>query len=79
MHERTWKQDIFQSYNIYAMPFDKIPFTCQVQKRRQKRLRVSNLALLWVVYKWHHGSEDVKENAGTIQKHQHNFQGKLLF
>ena len=36
MHERTWKQDIFQSYNIYAMPFDKIPFTCQCEKEDKK-------------------------------------------
>ena len=36
MHKRTWKQDIFQSYNIYAMPFDKIPFICQCEKEDKK-------------------------------------------
>ena len=30
------------------------------RKRRQKRLRVSNLVLLSVVFEWHHGSERVK-------------------
>ena len=32
-----------------------------VRKRRQKVLRVSNFALLLVVFKWHHGSEGVNK------------------
>ena len=31
-----------------------------VRKRRQKGIWVSNFALLWVVFKWHHSSEGVK-------------------
>ena len=31
-----------------------------VRKRKHKGLRVSNLAFLLVVFKWHHGSEGVK-------------------
>ena len=34
------------------------------RKRRQKGLRVSNFALLLVVFKWHHGSEGVKARGG---------------
>ena len=34
-------------------------FTCQCekedQKKKKKSLRVSNFALLWIVFKWHHG------------------------
>ena len=30
-----------------------------VRKRIQKDLRMSNFALLWVVFKWHHGSKGV--------------------
>ena len=46
------------------MHFDENPFTCQCKKekkeKRKKGLRVSNFALLLVVYKWHAGSERVK-------------------
>ena len=30
------------------------------KEEKKKRLRVSNFALLWVVFKLHHGSEGVK-------------------
>ena len=56
------KQYIFQSCNIcfecYAFWWKS--FHTPVQKRRQKGLRVSDFALLWVVFKWNHGSEGVK-------------------
>ena len=55
---------IFRSYRpstFNAVRFDQNPFTLLVQKRRQKGLRVSNLALLMVVFKWHHGSEGVNQ------------------
>ena len=38
----------------------KILSHASLWKRRQKGLRVSNLALLLVVFKWYHGSEGVK-------------------
>ena len=37
--------------------------------RRQKGLRVSHFALLWVVFKWHHGSEGVKVK---MYNHKHD-------
>ena len=37
-----------------------------VQKRRQKGWRVSNLVLLLVVFKWHHGREGVKDLWGSL-------------
>ena len=63
MHGRACKECIFQSYSTSAsnaVHFDENPFTYQV-KRRQKGSRVSNFALLLVVFKWHHGSEGVKK------------------
>ena len=35
-------------------------FHMPVRKWRLKGLQVSNVALLWVVFRWHHGSEAVK-------------------
>ena len=61
VHRRACKQYIFRSYNIcfkcYAFWWKS--FCMPVWKRRQKDWRVSNFALLWVVFKWHHGSEGV--------------------
>ena len=61
MHLQT--QYIFHScdtsaYN--AVRFDENHFTCQCKKRKQNCLKVSNFALLMVVFKWHHCSEGVK-------------------
>ena len=61
MHLQT--QYIFHScdtsaYN--AVRFDENRFTCQCKKRKQNCLKVSNFALLIVVFKWHHCSEGVK-------------------
>ena len=53
MHGRACKQYIFQSYNtstFNAMRFDKKSFHMPVRKRKQKGLRVSNFALLLVVF-----------------------------
>ena len=50
-----------------AMCFDENPFTCRCEKRRQKGLRVSNVALLLVVFKWHHGSEGVKIDSFVLR------------
>ena len=57
------------------MRFDENPFTCRCQKRRQKGLRVSDLVLLLVIFKWHHGSKGVKnkiknKKEGTFQKNE---------
>ena len=43
-----------------AMCFDGDPFTCQRKKEKQKGLKVSNFALLWVIFNWPHGSEGLK-------------------
>ena len=63
MHGCACKQYIFCSCNIYfqCCAFRWKSFHVPVQKRRrQKQLRVSNVALLLVIFKWHHGSEGVK-------------------
>ena len=61
IHGRACKQCIFWSYNVYFQfyAFWWRSFHMPVWKRRQKGLRVSNFALSWVVFKWHHGSEGV--------------------
>ena len=41
------------------MSFDQKSFHMPVRKRRQKGLKVSEIALLLVVFKWHRGSEGV--------------------
>ena len=76
MHGHACKPYIFRSYNIYfifsgpiisifsAMCFNENPLVCQCKKRKQKDLRVWDLALLWVIFKWHHGSEGVNPEAG---------------
>ena len=54
-----------------AMRFDE-NFLMQVRQRRQKGLMVSNVALLLVVVKWHHGSEGVNSfatSAGVQEAH----------
>ena len=48
------------------MHFDKISFMCQWEKEDKKRLRDSDFALLWVVFKWHHGSEGVNVEVNVI-------------
>ena len=61
MHGCACKQYIFQSYNIYfeCYAFWWKSFHVPVWKKK-KGLRVSNFALLWVIFKWNHGSEGVK-------------------
>ena len=63
MHRRVCKQYIFHSYNIYFQwyVFWWKSFYMTEQKIRQKQLRVSDFALLLVIFKWHHGSEGVKD------------------
>ena len=63
MHGRACKQYIFRSCNIYFQfcEFWWRSFHMHVRKRRQKGLRVANFALLWVVFKWPHGSEGVND------------------
>ena len=50
---------VTSAFNV--LRFRDYPSTCQCKKRKrtQKGLRVWNLALLLVVFKWHHGSEEV--------------------
>ena len=61
MNGHTCKQYIFRSYNIcfQCCAFWWKSFHVPVRKRRPKGLRVSNFTLLWVVFKWQHGSEGV--------------------
>ena len=74
MHGRTCKQAIFWSCNIYfrCYAFWWKSFHLPVWKIRQKGLRVSNFTLLWVVFKWHHGSEGVKQRYPNTQKVRKN-------
>ena len=64
MHRHACKQYILRSYNIYfqCCVFGWKSFHIPVWKRREKQLRFSNIVLLIVVFKWHHGSEGVKLN-----------------
>ena len=57
------RQSIFRSYNIHfqSYAFWWRSFHMPVWKRTHKGLRVSNVALLWVVFKWRHGSKGVKD------------------
>ena len=55
------------------------PFTCQCEKENRKALRVSNLALLLVVFKWHHGSEGVKPGVKIRNKYLNVLVTGLLF
>ena len=68
-HANTCKQYIFPSYNIFyfqCCAFWWKSVYMPVQKRRQKGWRVSNLVLLLVVFKWHHGREGVKDLWGSL-------------
>ena len=63
MHGRACKQSIFRSYNIcsqYCVYLWK-SFHITARKIRQKQLRVSNFAVLLLVFKWYHGSEGGNE------------------
>ena len=59
MHGHACRQYFFRSYNIYFQchAFWLRSFHMPVWKRRQKGSRVSNFTLLWVIFKWYHGSE----------------------
>ena len=65
MHGHACKQHIFPIFQSYKtstfndVRFEENPFTCQCENR-QDCLSVSNFVLLWVIFKWHHGSEGVK-------------------
>ena len=61
---------------LNAMHFDKNCFTYQLEKRKQKGLRVSNFALLLVAFKWHHGSEGVKRPQASVQLHTKLYSNK---
>ena len=63
MYRCPCRQSIFRSYNIHfqCCAFWWRSFHMPVWKRTHKGLRVSNVALLWVVFKWHHGSKGVKD------------------
>ena len=61
MHGRSCKQYIFWSCNT-LLPVLRVLMKIlshATWKRKQKSWRVSNFALLIVVFKWHHGSEGV--------------------
>ena len=47
-------------------------------KKKTKRLKVSNFALLLVIFKWHHGSEgvNVEQGAGREDKERKTKQNK---
>ena len=59
---------MYLSYNIYfqCCLFRRKSFHMPVRKRRQIQLRVSNVVLLLVVFKRHHGSERVKARASLL-------------
>ena len=59
IHRCACKQCIFRSCNIsfQCCAFWWKPFHLPVQNRKPKGWRVSNFAILWVVFKWLHGSE----------------------
>ena len=61
VYRRVCKQYIFRSYNIAVlcvlMKF--LLHASAKKKKKTKKWRISNLALLWVVFKWHQG---VKHN-----------------
>ena len=61
MQGRAHKQYIFRFYNIYfqCYAFWRKSFHMPVWERKQKGSEVSNCALLWVVFKWPHGSDGV--------------------
>ena len=59
MHGRTCKQHIFQSCDFQSYAFWWKPFHMPVRKRRQKCLRVSNVPIVLVVFKWHRISDGV--------------------
>ena len=68
MDGRACKQYLFRSYNISTfnvIRFDENPFLCQCEKDNKKALKVSNLALLLVVFKRHRGSVRVKDRTLT--------------
>ena len=63
MHGRTCKQYIFRSYNIYFQFYAFWWRTFHIhlkKKKKKKRLKGFKFCTLWVVFKWHHGSEGVK-------------------
>ena len=78
MHGRSYKQYIFRSCDIYfqSYVFCRKSFQTPVRKIQQKiffglvfarvsvktRSRVSNFALLWVVFKLHYGSKGLMIN-----------------
>ena len=66
---RTRQQTVyFRSYNTYtitAMRFDQNLSHASAKKKKKKKKtfqKVSNFALLWFVFKWHHRSERVKSS-----------------
>ena len=62
MHKHVCKQYIFRFCNtstFNAIRFDENPLTCQCKKRKQKGLKVSNIVLLLVIFKWPHSSGGV--------------------
>ena len=78
LQRHTYKQYIFCTYNIYfqcyIFQWKSIHMPVAVRKRRRKQLRVSNFALLLVIFKRHRGSYGVKRSqiwltAVTLQSH----------
>ena len=61
----------FWSYNTStsnATRFDENPFSCQCEKENKKGLSVSDLALLLVVFKSHHGTKGVNSPYGICRR-----------
>ena len=72
------KHIYFQCYSFWWKSFD-MPVQNK-QKQTKKCLRVSNLALLLVVFKWHHGSEGVNhESVGRPTPRWHVIQSYVQF
>ena len=69
MHGRAREQYFFRSYSIYFYCYTQLwkSLHTPVRKRKQKGLKVLNLALLFVVFKRRHGSEGVNDDkAGAL-------------
>ena len=59
MQRRACKQYIFWSYNTYFQCYTFLWKSFHMPVRKKKGLKVSHVALLLVVFKWLHGSEEV--------------------
>ena len=49
-----------------------------VWKRKQKGLRVSSITFVLVIFKWHHGSEGVKDKSADLRYRRHSLRTSAL-